>query len=61
MPMKLMGEVLERHVFSRGNYPDNIWSVDWLREGLEPSIPVSCLKEVNKLKQSFLRTESDEA
>lgn len=23
------GEALERHLFSKGNYPDNIWPVDW--------------------------------
>lgn len=23
------GEALERHLFSKGNYPDNIWPVVW--------------------------------
>lgn len=29
------GKVLERHLFSEGNYPDNIWPVDWPWEGPE--------------------------
>lgn len=29
------GEALERHLFSKGNYSDNIWPVDWPWEGPE--------------------------
>lgn len=31
------GEALERHLFSKGNCPDNIWPVDWPWEGPDPA------------------------
>lgn len=49
---KVNGEALERHLFSKGNYPDNIWPVVVGRA--RTGIPVCCLKEVNKLEQSWI-------
>lgn len=34
------GDALERHLFSSGNYPDNIWPVVWLWEG--PVLAYQC-------------------
>lgn len=34
------GHALERHLFSCGNYPDNIWPVDRLWEG--PVLTYQC-------------------
>lgn len=32
---KVNGEALQQHLFSKGNYPDNIWPVVWPWEGSE--------------------------
>lgn len=32
---KVYVEALDRHLFSKGNYPDNIWPIDWAWEGPE--------------------------
>lgn len=34
---RVNGEALERHLFSKGNCPDNIWPVDWPWEGPDPA------------------------
>lgn len=49
-------EALERHLFSKGNYPDNVWPVDWPWEG--PELAYQCA--VNELERRPLRNGSDE-